>query len=371
MTETSDVRLLVQGADQEWRPPAVTRWPSEASLQELLQEQPSLLPGPPRPRVAVREFFLLGTGYADLVVVDEQGDITVVECKLEKNPEIRREVVGQVLAYASALWRLDLEEFSAGWAASARLSGRSSLREDLQEIVVDGAVDEVLAAVERNLAQGRFRLVLAVDRLTEELERIVRFLNTHTSDDVEVLALAVAYAEEGGVRMLLPSTTGQESAADKQHRPAPVWSQHDVEAAVQALPEPQRAVADVVLALPRSGWYESQAIAPAGTLLFDLGGGKPVSLLSLWLGEGPSSPSLSINFAWARDNLSTQQLKELADRLREVPGVPPRLAGLEQAGFAKRPGLPLALLAGHTALLDAALRAALRAAPRSPSSRGS
>ena len=45
-----------------------------------------------------------GTGKADVVIVDASGDITVVECKLAANPEIRRRVVGQLLAYSSAIW---------------------------------------------------------------------------------------------------------------------------------------------------------------------------------------------------------------------------------------------------------------------------
>ena len=57
-----------------------------------------------------------GTGKADVVIVDASGDITVVECKLAANPEIRRRVVGQLLAYASAIWQMSFEEFDDAFA---------------------------------------------------------------------------------------------------------------------------------------------------------------------------------------------------------------------------------------------------------------
>ena len=36
---------------------------------------------------------------------------TLVECKLQSNIEIKRKVVGQVLAYASGFWRMSYDEF--------------------------------------------------------------------------------------------------------------------------------------------------------------------------------------------------------------------------------------------------------------------
>lgn len=52
---------------------------------------------------------------ADLVGVDGGGRITIVECKLRANPQIRREIVGQVPAYAGAIWQMGTDDFcSAG-----------------------------------------------------------------------------------------------------------------------------------------------------------------------------------------------------------------------------------------------------------------
>lgn len=53
----------------------------------------------------------LESGYADLVLVDQTGQICLVEVKNEGNPDTRR-VVAQLLDYAAALWQLSIEDFA-------------------------------------------------------------------------------------------------------------------------------------------------------------------------------------------------------------------------------------------------------------------
>jgi hypothetical protein len=54
--------------------------------------------------VAVNELWVPPVRSADVVAVSADARIWIVECKLHSNPEIRRHVVGQILAYAAGLW---------------------------------------------------------------------------------------------------------------------------------------------------------------------------------------------------------------------------------------------------------------------------
>jgi hypothetical protein len=78
---------------------------NEDELQRLLYETPSLLPGISSRSIAARAIEVPGVGFADLVVMMSTA-ITLAECKLRSNSQIRREVVGQILDYASGLWRM-------------------------------------------------------------------------------------------------------------------------------------------------------------------------------------------------------------------------------------------------------------------------
>src|SRR5205814_2018420 len=67
---------------------------------------------------------------------------------------------------------------------------------------------ETLAA---NLRDGRFRLVIAVDEITDEIKRIVLFLNEHTSTDLQVQALELGFIADEGVEILVPAVYGTEN----------------------------------------------------------------------------------------------------------------------------------------------------------------
>jgi RecB family endonuclease NucS len=81
---------------------------SEGRLQALLADHPEVLPvedidpsfAPPR---TVGREVQTAAGPIDVLFVSPAGLVTIVETKLWRNPEARREVVGQILDYAKEL----------------------------------------------------------------------------------------------------------------------------------------------------------------------------------------------------------------------------------------------------------------------------
>ncbi len=173
-------------------------------MQQMLAEQPSLIPGVGAQSLAAREFHT-GVGPSDVVVVDGDGGVAVVECKLASNVQVRREIVGQVLDYAARLWRMPLTDFEARWK---QCSGGIGILDLLDE--------QAASNLDAALQAGAFRLVLAVDSINDDLRQIVEFLNAHTNEQVTVLALELRRASHGGVDILTPRTFGGELARAKQ-----------------------------------------------------------------------------------------------------------------------------------------------------------
>lgn len=115
--------MLIRGPDDTaWRAPAVTAYEDEAAIQALLAQSPELMPGATGKRFAVAREVALDAGYVDLLGINPDGDITLIECKLKANPEIRRHVVGQILAYAATLWEMDYADLDAAFTARAGAS---------------------------------------------------------------------------------------------------------------------------------------------------------------------------------------------------------------------------------------------------------
>lgn len=205
-TTGDDAVILVRASGEPWQAPSQVGYLSEADMQQMLAEQPSLIPGVGPHALAAREFST-GVGPSDVVVVDQDGSITVVECKLASNAEVRRKIVGQVLDYAARLWRMPLTDFDARWKQCS--AGRG---------VLDGLGEQAAVDLATALDDGVFRLVLAVDEINEDLRRIVEFLNAHTNEQVTVLAVELRRVSHSGVDILTPRTFGGELVRAKQDK---------------------------------------------------------------------------------------------------------------------------------------------------------
>ena len=204
----SDRMILVrQSSTDSWSEPETSTYTNESHLQELLAADPTRIPGIPKGSKAVREL-LTSAGPIDICVVSPSGAITVVECKLNKNPESRRMVIGQVIDYASALKSSGFPSFRQGWLARDG--------DDLDQIVEGGD----LGLLEQNIESGNIDLCLAVDQIDDDLKRMVLYLSAITSDEVSVSAIQLTYARHGDLEILVPSSYGIEMAQAKVHKHA-------------------------------------------------------------------------------------------------------------------------------------------------------
>ena len=80
----------------------------EATLQSLLFRYPETLPIPAidpaySGAVPICTELCLPSGYADALYINHLGRVTLAEFKLWRNPQARREVIGQILDYAKDL----------------------------------------------------------------------------------------------------------------------------------------------------------------------------------------------------------------------------------------------------------------------------
>jgi hypothetical protein len=107
------------------------------------------------------------------------GGLVLVEAKLWRNPEARRQVVGQVLDYAKELARWSYEELQTA-VRLARREPSLSLYDLVcgPEAAPDGEAVFV-DAVSRNLRLGRLLLIVAGDGIQESAEKLAEFLQRH------------------------------------------------------------------------------------------------------------------------------------------------------------------------------------------------
>lgn len=78
--------------------------------------------------------------------------------------------------------------------------------------------DEFREALKENLASGNFRLIVAVDAITDELKKTVLYLNRHSAQGIEVLALELDYSRDGELEILVPASYGEEVTSPRPRR---------------------------------------------------------------------------------------------------------------------------------------------------------
>ncbi|MBE9565440.1 MAG: hypothetical protein IMF16_01675, partial [Proteobacteria bacterium] len=190
-------RVLVRPQGQaNWQRADEANFEDEAHLQRLLYENPGLIPfadlgeGISEPRVFVREAGLPGSGHTDLIGVDEGGGITIIECKLATNQEQKRKVVGQVLEYAAFLWQMSYDRFDRLFEKEYGPAGKAGLAELVApEGDTEWSEDDFRGGIGSNLERGEFCLIIAVDRLNDELRRIIEYLNRRPDSGTTLYAV--------------------------------------------------------------------------------------------------------------------------------------------------------------------------------------
>ncbi|SDG35971.1 hypothetical protein SAMN05660324_2522 [Klenkia brasiliensis] len=339
----------MRSSNGPWTAPEMHGYANEADMQAMLHVTPSLIDGVNPDAISVTEFGTVA-GPADLVIVDTTGGLTLVECKLVRNPQIRREIVGQVFDYAARLAETTPASFAELWAGrggpplDAFFEGRTEARERF----------------EADLAAGAFTLVLAVDRIHDDLRRIVRYLNEHTSAGVRLLAVELNKLTFGDTEVLVPTVYGRESADQKDARSSSStrrWAYEDVDADLRSR-DPQ--LADGLRAF-------EQEMAHAGFRVQG-GGAGSVPSYSMWGpmvdGRAPTPfsvyagdrPLLSCTFEWSR-SAGEAAVTAFLDGLLEA-GIELERDQIVAAGFKKRPSVSLDVV------VDPRRRAAIVSAAR-------
>ena len=226
-------RIYTRSPEGGLEPLQAEPFSTEDELQELIANHPELLDGeqvrPDDPRrwiLVTREKGIAespgaGARWAlDHLIVDQDARPTLVEVKRGSNSEIRRTVVGQLLEYAAnaaATW--SAEDLRTSFEATATERGLEPAQELERLLETNGEqdADSFWDDVATNLVAHRLRLLFVADDIPDELERIVRFLNS-SMPEIEVLAVEVKQFRSDSSQTLVPRVIGRSAAAVRRGR---------------------------------------------------------------------------------------------------------------------------------------------------------
>ena len=157
---------------------------SEATLRDLLFDSPEVLPisdidPSHEPIIPICKELALPAGYADALYVNHLGRLTLVEFKLWRNPQARREVIGQILDYAKDLASWGYEDLQRQVSLALGRRG-NALYELVRELYPELNEADFVDNVTRHLRRGEFLLLIIGDGIHEGAANIVDFVQRYS-----------------------------------------------------------------------------------------------------------------------------------------------------------------------------------------------
>lgn len=156
--------------------------PNEIMIQDLVFSNPECLPISEideayNPLVPVCKELNTAVGPLDVLMISPNGELCIVEAKLWRNPDSRRKVVAQILDYAKELASWSYEDLQREINRRLNEKGNTlyrTVRKASKGYVLpeSGFVD----AVSRNLASGKFLLLIVGDGIREGMAGIRDFI---------------------------------------------------------------------------------------------------------------------------------------------------------------------------------------------------
>lgn len=157
---------------------------NESFLQDLLAKTPELLPVSSIRRdigslICVGREIPLSSGIVDNLYLSTEGYPVLVETKLWRNPQARREVLSQTLDYIKDLATKDFEWFQEQWSIWNKSSGGQPA--DLIQVITEQSDSELtehefVDRVNRALSRGDLLAMIVGDGIETRLQELVDHL---------------------------------------------------------------------------------------------------------------------------------------------------------------------------------------------------
>ena len=179
----------------------------ESSLRDLLFEFPGALPvesvdaSYARPLAVCRELST-SAGYVDAVYVNPLGRLILAEYKLWRNPQARREVIGQILDYAKEFASWTYEDLQR--EVSRSLGRKGNVLYDLARTQAPDLQEaDFVDNVSRHLERGEFLLLIVGDGIREGVENIVDFVQRHSGLHFNLALVEAALYRDSADRIIV------------------------------------------------------------------------------------------------------------------------------------------------------------------------
>jgi len=152
-------------------------------------------------------------GFLDNLLVTRDGGLVLVEAKLWRNPQARREAVAQALDYAAAVFQMKYSDLQTAVLKARKTSGLPYA--GLFEIVASASEGipeaEFIDAVSLNLERGRAIIAVVGDGIREDIRALGNLVQGHAGHRFTFVLVEMTVYEKPNtdLRIVVPSVLAQ------------------------------------------------------------------------------------------------------------------------------------------------------------------
>lgn len=299
---------------------------NERALQRFIAEVPDAIPldvlGVDGKLHILGRELQTTSGPLDALGTDGEGGAYLIEVKLYRNPD-KRLVLAQVLDYGAALWAQapSAADILGLLKASATRTGLEAPETRLAAFLDgdDEAVYEHLERVSSALSEGKFTAIVLMDRLTDQLRDLIKFMNENSR--FRLLAVELDYYQHDSIEIVTPRLFGAETrrAVDSGTGTRGSWSE-------DAYFERLRASADAATVAAVTRFHDF--VAPLGGIAWGTGAANPSLIPYFVPGSTKKSPLFFkfdgrcvLKLDWVRKTPNGPRFIEVLTPLLETTGL--------------------------------------------------
>ena len=306
---------------------------NEKLLQDVLEKFPEFIAlddlGVVEPFIVIGREVETPAGYIDVLCIDGDGVLTVIETKLARNSQIRREVIGQVLEYVGQLSKWTAHNvIQAANKYFKSVSNQETLKYNYLFELISGPdqdgeleLEQMYELINSNLRKGRIKVVIASDVIPDTLKDTVTFINSFSNFDIYVLQIQSYVKDE--LKIFAPAVFGYTSKVNTGvHAEKVLWdedkffkylesSEDDVENTIKSLYE-------FCLEHGSGIRWGTGKVSASFSMLAERNG-LTATVFSASYSE--SSSYISVNFGTLKRLFSNDELNSLRLDLNQLSGV--------------------------------------------------
>lgn len=143
--------------------------------------------------------------FLDILAVTETGKLVLVECKLWKNPQSRREVIAQIIEYASLMKNLSYSDLTAYLKKYINSKSSDPIQFRFTEMNITFNEIDLVDRISKSLKSADFHLIIAGDGIRSDILGIAETLNrgASLSGNLSLLELPI-YRSSSGNLLITP-----------------------------------------------------------------------------------------------------------------------------------------------------------------------